>query len=60
MLSITFDINGKRKMGLKFSGLVLDSFLCNDFNLEILKSLGKSPKEMKILHIFAIDFVNTL
>ena len=51
---ITFDINGKTEMGLKFSGLVLDPFLYNDFNLAILQSLGKSPEEMEILHIFAI------
>ena len=53
---ITFDINGKTEMGLKFSGLVLDPFLYNDFNLAILQSLGKSPEEMEILHIFAIVF----
>ena len=47
-------------MGLNFSGLVLDFFLCNGFNLEILRSLGKSPEEMEILHISAIGFVNTL
>ena len=39
-------------MGLKFSGLVLDLFLYNGFNLAILQSLRKSP-EMEILHIFA-------
>ena len=43
-------------MGLKFSGLVLDPFLYNGFNLAILQSLGKSPDEMEILHIFAIAF----
>ena len=43
-------------MGLKFSGLVLDPFLYNGFNLAILQSLGKSPEEMEILHIFAIGF----
>ena len=43
-------------MGLKFSGLVLDSFLYNGFNLAILQSLGKSPDEMEILHIFVIGF----
>ena len=53
---MTFDINGKREMGLKFSGLVLDSFLYNSFNLAILQSLGKSTEEMEILHIFAIGF----
>ena len=40
-------------MGLKFSGLVLDRFLYNGFNLAILQSLGKSPEEMGMLHIFA-------
>ena len=44
-------------MGLKFSGLVLDPFLYNGFNLAILQSLGKSPEEMQILHIFAAGFV---
>ena len=43
-------------MGLKFSGLVLDPFLYNGFNLAILHSLEKSPIEMEILHIFAIGF----
>ena len=56
ILSITFDVNGKREMSLKFSGSVLDPFLYNGFNLAILKSLGKSPKEMEILHIFAVGF----
>ena len=56
IFSITFDINGKREMGLKFSGLVLDPFLYNGFNLAILQSLGKSPEEMEILHIFVIGF----
>ena len=53
---ITFDINGKREVGIKFSGVVLDPFLYNAFNLAILQSLGKSPEEMEIFHIFAIDF----
>ena len=53
---MTFDINGKREMVLKYSGLVLDSFLYNSFNLAILQSLGKSTVEMEILHIFAIGF----
>ena len=56
ILSITFDICGKREMGLKFSGLVQDPFLYNDFNLAILQSLGKSPEEMEILHVFAKGF----
>ena len=43
-------------MGLKFSGLVLDSFLCYGFHLAILQSFGKSPEEMGILHIFTIGF----
>ena len=43
-------------MGLKFSGLVLDPFLYNGFNLAILPSIVKSPEEMEILHIFAIGF----
>ena len=43
-------------MGLKFSGLVLDPFLYNGFNLAILQSLGKSAKEIDILHIFSIGF----
>ena len=43
-------------MGLKFSGLVLDPFLYNGFNLAILQSLGKNPEEMEILHIFVIGF----
>ena len=43
-------------MDLKFSGLVLDPFLYNGFNLAILQSLGKNPEEMEILHIFAIGF----
>ena len=43
-------------MGLKFSGLVLDHFLYNGFNLAILQSFGKSPEEMEILHISAIGF----
>ena len=43
-------------MGLKFSGLVLDPFLHNGFILAILQSLGKSPAEMEILHIFVIGF----
>ena len=41
-------------MGLKFSGLVLDPFLYNGFNLAMSQSLGKSPEEVEILHIFAI------
>ena len=41
-------------MSPKFSGLVLDSFLYNGFNLAISQSLEKSPEEMEILHIFAI------
>ena len=57
ILSITFDINGEREIGLKFSGLVLDPFLYNGFNLAILQSHGKSPEEMQILHIFAAGFV---
>ena len=56
ILSITFNINGKKEMGLKFSGLVLDPFLYNGFNLAILQSLGKSPEEMEMLHIFALGF----
>ena len=56
ILSIIFGINGKREMGLKFSGLVLDPFLYNGFNLAILKSLGKSPEEMEISHIFVRGF----
>ena len=56
ILSITFDINGKREMGLTFSGLVLDPFLYDGFNLAILQSLRKSPEEMEILHIFALGF----
>ena len=43
-------------MGLNFSGSVLDPFLYNGFNLEILLSLGKSSGEMEILHIFDIGF----
>ena len=43
-------------MGLKLSGLVLDPFLYNVFNLAILQSLGKSPEEMEILHPFTIGF----
>ena len=43
-------------MGLKLSGLVLNPFFCNGFNLAILQSLGKSPEEMEILHIVAIGF----
>ena len=43
-------------MSLKFSGLVLDPFLYYGFNLAILQSLGKSPEEMELLHIFAIGF----
>ena len=43
-------------MSLKFSGLVLDPFLCNGFNLAIFQSLGKNNEEMEILHIFAIGF----
>ena len=34
----------------------MDPFLYNGFNLAILQSLGKSPEEMEILHIFAIVF----
>ena len=30
--------------------------LYNVFNLAILQSLGKSPGEMEILHIYAIGF----
>ena len=56
ILSITFDINDKKEMGLKFSGLVLDPFLYNGFKLAILQSLRKSPKEMEISHIFVIGF----
>ena len=44
-------------MSLKFSGFVVNPFLFNGFNLAILKSFGKSPGEMEILHISAIDFV---
>ena len=48
ILSITFDINGKREMGVKFSGVVLDPFLYNAFcYLAILQSLGKSPEEWR-------------
>ena len=43
-------------MGLTFSELVLGPFLYNGFNLAILKSLGKSPEEMEILHIFGTGF----
>ena len=43
-------------MGLNFSGLVLDPFLYNGFNLALLQSLGKSPGEMEILHNFAVGF----
>ena len=46
-------------MGLKFSGLVLDHFLCNGFNLAIFQLLGKSPEETEILHIFALGFART-
>ena len=56
MPSITFDINREREMGLKFSGLALDPFLYNGFNLAILQSLGKSPEEVEILHIFVVGF----
>ena len=45
-----------KEIGLKCSGLVLNPFLYNGFNLAILQSLRKSPKEMEILHIFAIGF----
>ena len=47
-------------MGLKFSGLVLDPFLYNGFNLAILQSLGKSPEEFEILHICAKGFARIL
>ena len=47
-------------MGLKFSGLALDPFLYNGFNLAIFHSLRKSPEEMEILHIFAIGFSKIL
>ena len=43
-------------MCLKFSGLVLKPFLYNGFNLSILQSLGKSPKEMEVLLISATGF----
>ena len=43
-------------MGLKVSGLALDPFLYNGFNLAILQSLGKSLEEMEISHIFTIGF----
>ena len=43
-------------MGLECSGLVLDPFLYNGFNLVILKSLGKIPEKMEILHILATGF----
>ena len=43
-------------MGPNFSGLVLDPFMYNGFNLVILQSPGKSLERMEILHIFAIDF----
>ena len=43
-------------MGLKFSGLVLDPFLYNGFNIAVLHSLGKSPEEMEMLDFFAIGF----
>ena len=56
ILSITFDINGKRETGLKFLGLVLDSCLSNGFNLAILHSLGKSPEDMEVLQTSAIGF----
>ena len=46
----------REKLGLKFSGLAQDPFLYNGFNLTILQSLGKSPDQMEILHIFAIGF----
>ena len=59
ILSITFDINGQREMGLKFSGLLLNAFLYNGFNLAILQSLQKSPGDMEILHIFVIGFAST-
>ena len=43
-------------MSLKFSGLVLDPFLYNGFNLAVLHSLGKRPEEMEMLDFFAIGF----
>ena len=43
-------------MGLKLSGLILDPFLYNDFNLVNLQSLGKSLEGMEILHISAVGF----
>ena len=43
-------------MGPKFSGLVLDPFLYNGFNLAILQSLRKSPEEIEISHFFVIGF----
>ena len=56
ILSITFDINGKREIGLKVSGLVLDPYSYNGFSLANLKLLGKSREEMEVLHISAVGF----
>ena len=53
---VTFVNNGKTEMSLTFSGLVLNPFLHNGFNLAVLQLLGKTPKEMEILHISAMVF----
>ena len=47
-------------MDLKFSGLVLDPFFCNGFNLAILQSLHKRSVEMKICNISATGFAKNL
>ena len=53
---MTFDINGKRKMGLKLSKSDFDPFLYIGFNLAILQSFGKDHEEMGILRNSAIIF----
>ena len=45
-------------MCLKFSGLVWNPFLHNNFDLVILQYLGKSPEEMEVLHISVIGFTS--
>ena len=55
ILSITFDINGRREMGRKFLGSVLEPFLNNGLSFAILQASGNVDLEIERLQIFDIS-----
>ena len=66
ILSITFDINGRREMGRKCLGSVLEPFLNNGLSFAILQASGNVDLQIERLQIcnigtariFALSFRN--